>query len=540
MKCKPLLWFYFVSLFTNLNAQYISGVSHPDKSKKVISDTMIPQIRYAETITAHDLRQHLSVLSSDDYEGRETGTEGIEKAAKYISDQLALKEFAKAGNSQSYFQPIAFTYTKWKNTTLKVNGERVKFMTEYLGLPIKNNNINYSTDEILFLGYGIHDNRYSDYRNIDVRDKTIIIYKGEPKKENGNYWITGNSQHSLWSDFDNKLKIAKRKGVKMVFVIEENLNKLAAENRDQILGSSVNLEDITNIQLEGANHLYLTTKIAKDIIGEKIQKVIKVRDKINKEGKANSFSIKTNVEVELERTDKVLAGKNILAYVEGNENKEEVVIVSAHYDHVGKRGEDIYNGANDNGSGTSTILEIAEGFQKAKMEGNGPKRSILFLWMTAEEKGLLGSSYYTQNPVFPLDMTIADVNVDMVGRSDNKYQDAKDYIYVIGSDRLSKDLHDINEMANSNYAQLILDYTYNDEKDPNRFYYRSDHYNFARNGIPAIFFFNGVHEDYHRTSDTIEKIDFKAMEKVGKLIFHTTWELANRKNRIVKLENSDE
>ena len=152
--------------------------------------------------------------------------------------------------------------------------------------------------------------------------------------------------------------------------------------------------------------------------------------------------------------------------------------------------------------------------------------------VTAEEKGLLGSEYYTARPVFPLESTVANINVDMVGRVDEKYQDNPDYIYVIGSDRLSTELHQINEQANDTYMHLTLDYTYNEPNDPNRYYYRSDHYNFAEKGIPAIFYFNGTHDDYHRASDTVEKINFAKMEKIGRLVFYTAWELANRDKRI--------
>ena len=230
---------------------------------------------------------------------------------------------------------------------------------------------------------------------------------------------------------------------------------------------------------------------------------------------------------------KVLNGSNLLTYVEGTDKKDEVVIVSAHYDHLGMRGDDIYNGADDNGSGTTTVLELAEAFRLAESAGFGPRRSVAFLLVTGEEKGLLGSEYYSENPIFDLKNTVADVNVDMVGRVDEKYTTNPNYIYVIGSDRLSTDLHKLNEAANKKYAGLTLDYTYNSEEDPNRYYYRSDHYNFAKKGVPAIFFFNGVHADYHKATDTVDKINFEKMEKVGRLIFHTTWEIANREDRLV-------
>ncbi|MFZ1749139.1 MAG: M28 family peptidase, partial [Saprospiraceae bacterium] len=194
---------------------------------------------------------------------------------------------------------------------------------------------------------------------------------------------------------------------------------------------------------------------------------------------------------------------------------------------------EVFNGANDNGSGSTTLLELAKVCQQAVFEGNRPDRSILFLWFCGEEKGLLGSQYYSENPAVPLANTIVDINIDMVGRRDEKYSSGEDFIYVIGSDRLSSDLHRINEDMNNKYSHFILDYTYNSETDPNRYYYRSDHYNFARKGIPAIFFFNGTNPDYHRTTDDVEKIDFDLMARTGKMIFHTMWALANHPERIV-------
>ena len=152
--------------------------------------------------------------------------------------------------------------------------------------------------------------------------------------------------------------------------------------------------------------------------------------------------------------------------------------------------------------------------------------------VAGEEKGLLGSKYYTENPVYPLENTVADLNIDMIGRLDEKHADNPNYVYLIGSDKLSNELHRISEEANSTYTNLELDYTYNDPNDPNRFYYRSDHYNFAKKNIPIIFYFNGTHEDYHKATDTVDKIDFEKMEKITRLVFYTCWELVNREERI--------
>ena len=225
--------------------------------------------------------------------------------------------------------------------------------------------------------------------------------------------------------------------------------------------------------------------------------------------------------------------ENVVAIITGSENPEEYIVISAHLDHIGQKNGQIYNGADDDGSGNVAMLEIAEAFQIAVKENNRPKRSIIFLHVTGEEKGLLGSRYYTENPLYPLKETIANLNIDMIGRLDPKRVDKDpNYIYLIGSDKLSNELHEVSELVNRKYTNLILDYTFNAENDPNRFYYRSDHYNFAKNGIPVIFYFNGTHEDYHQPTDTADKINYDILQKRAKLIFHTAWELANMPNRI--------
>ena len=224
--------------------------------------------------------------------------------------------------------------------------------------------------------------------------------------------------------------------------------------------------------------------------------------------------------------------ENVLAYIEGEEFPDEIIVISAHLDHEGLKFGQVYNGADDDGSGTVAILEIAEAFKKACNAGIKPKRSILFLHVTGEEKGLLGSSYYVEHPVFPLKNTVCDLNIDMIGRVDENHTNDEDYIYLIGSNRLSTELHEISEAINKKYVNINLDYKYNKITDPNRFYYRSDHYNFAKNNIPVIFYFNGVHADYHKPSDTPEKINYNLLEKRTKLIFHTAWNIANRETRI--------
>lgn len=226
--------------------------------------------------------------------------------------------------------------------------------------------------------------------------------------------------------------------------------------------------------------------------------------------------------------------ENLASIIKGSEYPDEYIIITAHLDHIGiDKNGDINNGADDDGTGNVALLEMAEAFKQAEKEGFGPKRSLVFLHVTGEEKGLLGSKYYTENPLYPIKNTVANLNIDMIGRVNPKREtEDPNYIYLIGSDKLSQELHDISEAVNDKYIQLELDYTYNDERDPNRFYYRSDHYNFAEKNIPVIFYFNGTHEDYHKPTDTADKINYPVLEKRIKLIFYTAWELANRENRI--------
>lgn len=225
--------------------------------------------------------------------------------------------------------------------------------------------------------------------------------------------------------------------------------------------------------------------------------------------------------------------ENVAAIIKGSRFPNEYIVLSAHLDHIGIHDGQINNGADDDGSGTVAMMEIAEAFNQASLQGHAPKRSIVFLHVSGEEKGLLGSKYYVENPLYPLAQTVANLNIDMIGRLDPKRKDKDpNYIYLIGSDKLSQELHEISEATNNRFTRLKLDYTFNADDDPNRFYFRSDHYNFAKNNIPVIFYFNGTHEDYHQPGDTPDKINYPLLKKRTQLIFYTLWELANRKERI--------
>lgn len=517
-----------------LHAQYISGVTYPDTSKTVVTDTNDKAVLLANGITAEDLRSHLMVIASDEFEGRETGQPGNDKAASYISDHFKNIGIQPLDNLENgYYQPVTFSFESWNNAEIIIGDQRFRHLWDFLAFQNKNKNIGtVELDKIFFLGYGIDDEKYTDYKRRNLKGKSILIYEGEPMDEAGNYRISGSNTKSDWStNVDKKLKAAMDHGVETVFIISSDIKKLLADNRRQLLGSQVSLGGIEDRPDYPAN-LYISTTIAKEIMGKKLDKVVKARDRITAKGKFRKIKLKPEMTLTLDKNSVVLDGQNILGYIEGTDKKDEIVVMSAHYDHLGKKGESIYNGADDNGSGTTTVIEIAQAYADGLKEGIRPRRSMLFLLLTGEEKGLLGSQYYTERPIFPLENTMVDINVDMVGRVDKKYQNNPEYIYVIGSDRLSSELHVLNEQTNQKYTQLVMDYTYNSEQDPNRYYYRSDHYNFAKNGVPAIFFFNGTHADYHKVTDTVEKINFEKMEKVAKHIFHLSWELANQEKSI--------
>lgn len=512
-------------------SQYISSVTTPEDTPPIVNPEDISYF-LGQTITAGDMKRHLSILASDEYEGRETGQPGNYKAAEYIANHFASIGLPKIADD--YYQDVKFTWESWKDISITVNDNEYRHLWDFLAFQDKNQDWDsISIDEIYFLGYGIDDEEYSDYDKIGdkIEGKSIIIYDGEPRKDGISY-ITGSQDTSEWStNWIKKLEAAKNHGVESVFIISNDIKKMLGENRHILLGSKPRLGEIPEAEKYPANFIISST-IAKDIVGKKLNKMIRKRDRILKKGKPKNFSMDTNIDFVADKNVVELAGYNVMGYIEGTDLKDELVVMTAHYDHLGKRGESIYNGADDNGSGTTTLLEISEAFMEGVDKGVRPRRSVLFLLVTGEEKGLLGSSFYVNNPVFPLEQTMVNINVDMVGRVDEKYTENPRYVYVIGSDRLSTDLHKINEEVNQGYEQLVLDYTYNSETDRNRYYYRSDHYNFAKNGIPAIFFFNGTHPDYHQTTDTVEKINFEKMAVIGKHIFHLAFDLANRDEAI--------
>jgi hypothetical protein len=490
---------------------------------------------FAETIKAEDLKALLDVLASNEMQGRETGQPGQRKAADFIAKQFKDAGFEPVGDRNTYFQQILLANNSWTDIGLKVGEKEFKNKTDFYVFPSFNPDMPLlSLKEVVFVGFGIEDAKYNDYGKADVEGKAVILYDGEPLDEKGYSLITGTQWRSDWSvNWKKKVQLAKKKGAAMVFIVDSKFDENIKANRKLI--SSYGWKPVSPESEAEANtfinNIFISPETAKAILGSKAGKAEDEMADLRKGDKFKPVKLKTKIEVRLHKETKHLEGSNVLAVVEGSDErlKKEFVLVTAHYDHLGMADSTvIYHGADDNASGTSGVIEIARAFAEAKKQGKGPKRSVVFMLVSGEEKGLLGSRYYVEFPMFPLKQTIADINIDMIGRIDDAHASNPNYIYSIGSDRISPDLKEISEYNNQKYTQLEINYKYDAKDDPNHYYERSDHYNFAERGIPVIFYFNGTHADYHRPTDTADKIDFNTQAKRAKLAFYTAWEVANR------------
>ena len=491
--------------------------------KETIPETFDP-VPYANTITSGELKTMLYTYASDDFEGRETGEPGQKKAVNYLKNHYTNLGISSPLAGNDYFQKVPLERQYVPEVNLYINGNRSIVYGDFVSMGSVDSQY-ISENDIVYAGYGIDSENYSDYKTIDVKDKVVLVKAGEPLNKDGNFITTGTKTTSIWTKGrrarNKKKEVAEKKGAKAFIIIDDEAFDYYARYYRKI--------ETTNKQ--GAISLTSNTiKMPLLIINERFAKIIYNNILSDDTSKTIHSSIDLSIK---KRVSQVVDSENVVAFIKGSEKPDEILVISAHLDHEGIRGDAVYNGADDDGSGTVALLEMAEAFKMAVNNGHGPKRSILFLHVTAEEKGLLGSKHYTDNaPVFPLENTVANLNIDMIGRVDEKHKDNKNYVYLIGSDRLSTELHNVSEAMNSKYINLNLDYTYNDENDKNRFYYRSDHYNFAKHNVPVIFYYNNTHADYHKPTDTPDKIEYDLLETRSRLIFYTAWELANREHRI--------
>lgn len=471
-------------------------------------------LRYATTITQEELRQHLTILASDAYLGRDTGKEGQKMAAAYLKN-----EFVQAGIppviapdpttiAEGYFQPYDLIEDKSGSISIEGNGKVLTYKKELVYF-------NEAMTGDVAITEVVHLGAAERLPKSGLNGAVVLV----------NAAGMGQGAEVLGT-LRKRLDAVRTAGVSLILVSVPSLGTMAEGMHlsgttlrlaDQAKTKSTASSGVQMIMVDEAamNELLRTTTMAK----------------LGRKKKARTIPLVCTVKVTL--GTKTITAENVLAYIEGSDKKDEIVVITAHYDHIGVENEVVYNGADDDGTGTVALIEIAEALAQAKAEGHGPRRSVLVMPVSGEEKGLLGSRYYSDHPVFPLERTVADLNIDMIGRTDSAHTTAAPYVYIIGSDRLSTELHAANEEANTTYAKLDLDYKFNAENDPNRFYYRSDHYNFARKGVPSIFYFSGVHEDYHQPGDDVEKIRFDLLHQRTLLVFHTAWILAGRENRPV-------
>lgn len=470
-----------------------------------------PAKEYADQIIQSELKENLSILASDALEGRETGTRGQKMAAAFISYQFAEAGLKPPVNG-SYYQTFNLYRTVQAEVYLSTRGTRFKNFQDivYLG---KDNSGGEVSLPVVFAGKG----RAMDYEQLQISGKAVVVMIGQDQ------------------DYRGPISLARSKNAAMVLIVNTRDKPQFVEYAKQfeayLTDAALSLKK-PEAPSKSSGVFFVAPGVAEKIFNTTLSKLTEAaagRGTLKKV-EAGQLSYKTSVEV------KTVPTENVLGYLEGTDKKDELVVITAHYDHVGRKehgqGDLINNGADDDGSGTTAVLQLAKVFAQAKQDGKGPRRSMLFMTVAGEENGLLGSEYYTQHPVFPLQNTVVDLNIDMIGRRDEQHQNSPPYLYVIGADKLSSELHQLSESVNNKYTKLIFDYTYNDEEHPARLYYRSDHWNFAQKNIPIIFYFDGIHEDYHQPSDEVDKIEFDLLEVRSKCIFYTAWEIANREARI--------
>lgn len=528
-------------LSTSLALLLFIGVSAQDKTA----------IKFSTTINKDHGYKHLSILASDEYEGRETGKKGAWMAAEYIRNHF--KSIGLKGPvNGDYFQPIDMVSYQLTQTVLSVNGvakeEGKDFVIPTSGVSLKG--FTFHGDDVVFAGYGLNKDGYNDFAGIDVKGKVVIIFaSGDPTAKGAAAPEDRAARRKAILAQQTKIKYLADNQALAVLQIDPALDNLTPELKAMYAGAGqvglkteerrARMEKMLNFP-----SILISPATADEILKSAGTTAAALKTQIDTDVKPASRAFRLNVSGSAVKEEVKVRAENVLGFLEGSDPvlKNEVLVITGHYDHIGLTlsGEDkVNNGADDDGSGTTGVLMIADAFAKAKKAGKGPKRSILFMTVVGEEKGLLGSEWYSEHPVFPLNKTIANLNIDMIGRVDKEHEQNPEFIYIIGSDMLSSDLNAIGIKANETYTKLNLDMTYNNRTDPNQYYYRSDHYNFAKHGIPVIFYFNGVHEDYHQPGDEVEKIHFDLLAKRAQLVYFTAWDLANRAKRPAVDKNED-
>lgn len=479
--------------------------------------------KYGKLITQEGLKEKLSIIASAEMEGRETASPGQKKAAAYIESQFK-KMGLQPGNGDSYQQVYPVYQDALTEKSFSVNGSSLEWDKDFNFSLQTIATGNWNFDNLVFAGYGIVDSAkgINDYANLEVKGKIVIVLEGSaagiPTMGAGGNRAFNSSPYSPMA----KIRVATGKGAIGLLTVSADFPR----KMPTTLKGNMYLKKAATPGLLLAS---ISTSVASTLLG--IDKKIGMSELAAAEKRIYT----SNFHIVSTKTTENLESSNVIGMLPGTDKKEEYLMLTAHYDHLGKRGDVIWYGADDDGSGTVSVMQMAEAFATAAKKGNSPRRTIVFMIVSGEEKGLWGSDYYSEHPIFPLDKTTADLNTDMVGRVDTERTtaDSLNYVYVIGHDKLSTDLPIINEAANQLSSKIVLDYKYDDPADKNMIYYRSDHYNFAKKGVPVLFFYDGMLlADYHKPTDTIEKINFELMQKRVSMIFFTACEIANKEEML--------
>ncbi len=501
-------------------------------------------IKFSKAINPENAYKHLSILASDAFEGRETGTKGAWMAADYIRDyfkSLGLKGPADGG----YFQKIDLANYSVSKSMFTINGQPKEAYKDFL---ITSNSVGldgftFSANDIVFVGYGLVNDSYNDYEGINIEGKVVLMFaSGNPTTKEGEKL----DRRQAMMARSKKMSYLVQNKAKAVILIDPSLDNMSADRKASYEGGSNVMKTQANIDRmknqKPFTSISISTVTANEIFKAAGTSIDAIQKKIAETKKPASQTLNVAISSSAMKKETPVRCENVLGFLEGSDPilKKEILVLTGHYDHIGitpdVEGPDkINNGADDDGSGTTGVLLMAKAFTDAKKAGKGSKRSILFMTVVGEEKGLWGSEWYSENPVFPIANTIADLNTDMIGRIGEEYlgkPDSANYIYSVGSNMLSSELGKLSERVNATYTKMKLDYKYDDPKDTERIYYRSDHYNFAKMGIPIIFYYDGMLlQDYHRPGDEVSKINFPLLTKRAKLTYFTAWELANAAKR---------
>jgi hypothetical protein len=507
--------------------------------------------KFSTSINKDNAYKHLSVLASDEYEGRETGKRGAWMAADYIKSYFKSLGLKGPVNGD-YFQPIDMVTYNLSQMAFSLNGQAKEYGKDFVisSSTVPLGGFKFNASGVVFAGYGLNKDGYNDFEGIDIAGKVVLIFgNGDPTLKGAAPATDRAARRKAMQMQQAKVQyLAEHKAI-AVIQIDPSLDHMTEDMRANYGGAGQPVlktaESIARMRdTKSVPSIRINTATANEILKAANTTVAALQEKIVSSVKPASQALKTAVSGSALKDEAKVRAENVLGFLEGSDPvlKDEILVITGHYDHIGltTSGTDkVNNGADDDGSGTTGVLMIADAFVKARKAGKGPKRSILFMTVVGEEKGLLGSEWYSEHPVFPLEKTITDLNIDMIGRVDEAHKDNPEYIYIIGSDMLSSDLNAIGIKANDDNIKINLDMTYNNRTDPNQFYYRSDHYNFAKHGIPVIFYFSGVHADYHQPGDEVSKINFDLLSKRAQLVYYTAWELANGAKRPVVDKNDD-